>query len=36
MIASLRMHTDSDRPDAFGPDDVEFLEAVVRLLSERL
>lgn len=27
---------DSDRPDAFGPDDVEFLEAVARLLSERL
>ena len=26
---------DSDRPDAFGPDDVEFLEAVARLLSER-
>jgi GAF domain-containing protein len=27
---------DSDRPDAFGPDDVEFLEAVARLMSERL
>jgi GAF domain-containing protein len=27
---------DSDRPDAFGPDDVELLEAVARLLSERL
>jgi len=27
---------DSDRPDAFGPDDVEFLKAVARLLSERL
>jgi GAF domain-containing protein len=27
---------DSDRPHAFGPDDVEFLEAVARLLSERL
>jgi putative methionine-R-sulfoxide reductase with GAF domain len=27
---------DSDRPDAFGPDDVEFLEAVAQLLSERL
>jgi GAF domain-containing protein len=27
---------DSDRPNAFGPDDVEFLEAVARLLSERL
>jgi len=27
---------DSDRPDAFGSDDVEFLEAVARLLSERL
>ena len=27
---------DSDRADAFGPDDVEFLEAVARLMSERL
>jgi putative methionine-R-sulfoxide reductase with GAF domain len=27
---------DSDRPDSFGPDDVEFLEAVARLMSERL
>ncbi len=27
---------DSDRPNAFGPDDVELLEAVVRLMSERL
>ena len=27
---------DSDRPSAFGPDDVEFLEAVARLLPERL
>jgi len=27
---------DSDRPDAFGPDDIEFLEAVARLLPERL
>jgi len=27
---------DSDRPDAFGPDDVEFLEAVARLMAERL
>jgi putative methionine-R-sulfoxide reductase with GAF domain len=27
---------DSDRPDAFGPDDIEFLEAVARLMSERL
>jgi L-methionine (R)-S-oxide reductase len=27
---------DSDKPDAFGPNDVEFLEAVARLLSERL
>jgi putative methionine-R-sulfoxide reductase with GAF domain len=27
---------DSDRPDAFDPDDVEFLEAVARLMSERL
>ena len=27
---------DSDRPNAIGPDDVEFLEAVARLLSERL
>ena len=27
---------DSDQPDAFGPDDVEFLEAVARLLPERL
>ncbi len=27
---------DSDQPDAFGPDDVEFLEAVARLLSELL
>ena len=27
---------DSDRPDAFGPDDVEFLESVAHLLSERL
>jgi L-methionine (R)-S-oxide reductase len=27
---------DSDRPNAFGPDDVEFLEAVARLLPERL
>jgi L-methionine (R)-S-oxide reductase len=27
---------DSDRPDAFGSDDVEFLETVARLLSERL
>jgi len=27
---------DSDRPEAFGPDDIEFLEAVARLLSERL
>ncbi len=27
---------DSDRPNAFSPDDVEFLEAVARLLSERL
>jgi len=27
---------DSDRPDAFGRDDVEFLEAVARHLSERL
>jgi len=25
---------DSDRPDAFGSDDVEFLEAVARLMSE--
>ena len=27
---------DSDKPDAFGRDDVEFLEAVARHLSERL
>jgi putative methionine-R-sulfoxide reductase with GAF domain len=27
---------DSDRPNAFSADDVEFLEAVARLLSERL
>jgi GAF domain-containing protein len=27
---------DSDRPDAFSPDDVEFLEAVARFLAERL
>ena len=27
---------DSDRPNAFGSDDVEFLEAVARLLPERL
>ena len=27
---------DSDRPNAFGRDDVELLEAVARLLSERL
>ena len=27
---------DSDRPNAFGQDDVEFLEAVAGLLSERL
>jgi L-methionine (R)-S-oxide reductase len=27
---------DSDRPNAFGRDDVEFLEAVAGLLSERL
>ncbi|MBN2464855.1 GAF domain-containing protein [candidate division WOR-3 bacterium] len=27
---------DSDKPDAFDSDDVEFLEAVARLLSERL
>ncbi|MBM3332912.1 GAF domain-containing protein [candidate division WOR-3 bacterium] len=27
---------DSDAPDAFKKDDVEFLEAVARLLSERL
>jgi L-methionine (R)-S-oxide reductase len=27
---------DSDRPNAFGADDVEFLEAAARLLSERL
>jgi putative methionine-R-sulfoxide reductase with GAF domain len=27
---------DSDQPDAFGPDDVEFLEAVARLMAERL
>jgi putative methionine-R-sulfoxide reductase with GAF domain len=27
---------DSDRPNAFSLDDVEFLEAVARLLSERL
>jgi GAF domain-containing protein len=27
---------DSDRPDAFGPDDVEILEAVARLMAERL
>lgn len=27
---------DSDKPDAFSPDDVEFLEAVARLMSERL
>jgi len=27
---------DSDRPDAFSPDDVEFLEAVAALLAERL
>jgi putative methionine-R-sulfoxide reductase with GAF domain len=27
---------DSDRSNAFGPDDVEFLEAVARLLSERM
>jgi GAF domain-containing protein len=27
---------DSDQPDAFGRDDVEFLEAVARLLPERL
>lgn len=27
---------DSDRLDAFGPDDQEMLEAVARLLSERL
>ena len=27
---------DSDQPNAFGPDDVEFLEAVARLISERL
>ena len=27
---------DSDRPSAFGPDDVEFLEAVARLLPEWL
>jgi putative methionine-R-sulfoxide reductase with GAF domain len=27
---------DSDRPNAFGQDDVEFLEAVARLLPERL
>jgi L-methionine (R)-S-oxide reductase len=27
---------DSDRPNAFSPDDVEFLEAVARLMSERL
>ena len=27
---------DSDRPDAFGPDDVEFLEAVARLIAETL
>jgi GAF domain-containing protein len=27
---------DSDRPDAFGPDDVELLEAVARLMAERL
>jgi L-methionine (R)-S-oxide reductase len=26
---------DSDRPNAFTPDDVEFLEAVARLMSER-
>lgn len=27
---------DSDRPNAFGPDDVEFLEAVARLMAGRL
>ena len=27
---------DSDRPDAFGADDVELLEAVARLMAERL
>ena len=27
---------DSDRRDAFGPDDIEFLEAVARYLPERL
>ncbi len=27
---------DSDKPDAFGPGDVEFLEAVARLAAERL
>jgi putative methionine-R-sulfoxide reductase with GAF domain len=27
---------DSDESDAFGPDDVEFLEAVARLMAERL
>jgi L-methionine (R)-S-oxide reductase len=27
---------DSDKPDAFGPDDVEIIEAVARLMSERV
>lgn len=27
---------ESNQPSAFGPDDVEFLEVVARLLSERL
>lgn len=27
---------DSDQPDAFSPDDIELLEAVARLMSERL
>ncbi len=27
---------DSDRPNAFGPDDVEFLEAVAKLLPDRV
>ena len=27
---------DSDKPDAFGLDDVEFLEAVARLMADRL
>jgi len=30
------INVDSSKPDAFGPDDVEFLEATARLLAERV